>query len=118
MGEKMVHIAGLAFALVFVAIFAFMWGTGRDLLGMSTKEAQDLYTTGYSFDVSVFDGTLVTGRSMKNLQVELDAIGNANSFKVDIEPTVDSLEDKKVYRSILEYNANGLIESIRLEAVV
>lgn len=114
MGEKMIQIAGLVFALVFVAVFAFLWGTGSDLLSLSTQEAQDLYNTGYSFDTSMYDNTLVTGRTMKNLQKELDALGYSNSFKVTITPSAASLQEKAVYRSTLQYNNNGVISGIKL----
>lgn len=124
MNKQLLTTASIIFAVVFVAIFIFMWSTSKSLITTSIDDINNLYSTSTTFDTSLFDNTLVSGQTIRNLAIEVQndkqstgAInvelkvsndgGNSWSESDDSNTNVD-----KSYRSKLCYNENGVLNKI------
>lgn len=103
-------MAGLTFALTFVAIFIFMWMRSSSIIGMSVQEMNSLYTAEYAIDLSLFDGTIVTQATVDNLQEEIDSLKH---IYTGLEVSV--LSSGETYTSKLVENDNGIVTKIEFE---
>lgn len=116
MNKQLLTTASIIFAVVFVAIFIFMWSTSKSLITTSIDDINSLYSTSTAFDTSLFDNTLVSGQTIKNLDAELKNNTSTGSIKVDLvvgaDEGADSADVDKSYRSKLCYNENGVLNKI------
>lgn len=110
MNTKILQVAGLTFALTFVAIFILMWMRSSDILGMSVQEMNSLYTAEYAIDLTLFDGTIVTQATVDNLQEEID---NLRYIYTGLE--MDVIGSGETYTASLIENDNGMITKIQFE---
>lgn len=116
MNKQLLTTASIIFAVVFVAIFIFMWSTSKSLITTSIDDINNLYSTSTTFDTSLFDNTLVSGQTIKNLNAELENNKTTGAIKVNLKVGTDgnisNVDVGKTYRSTLCYNENGVLNEI------
>ena len=116
MNKQLLTTASIIFAVVFVAIFIFMWSTSKSLITTSIDDINNLYNTSATFDTSLFDNTLVSGQTIKNLNAELENNKTTGDIKVNLKVGTDgnisNVDVGKTYRSTLCYNENGVLNEI------
>lgn len=116
MNKQLLTTASIIFAVVFVAIFIFMWSTSKSLITTSIDDINNLYNTSATFDTSLFDNTLVSGQTIKNLDTELENNKTTGAIKVNLKVGTDgnisNVDVGKTYRSTLCYDENGVLNEI------
>lgn len=116
MNKQLLTTASIIFAVVFVAIFIFMWSTSKSLITNSIDDINNLYNTSATFDTSLFDNTLVSGQTIKNLDTELENNKTTGAIKVNLKVGTDgnisNVDVGKTYRSTLCYDENGVLNEI------
>ena len=110
MNSKIIHVASITFALIFVALFLLLWARSSHILGMSVQEMNSLYSTDYAIDLSLFDGTVVTEATTKNLEKEIE---NLKHIYAGLE--VDIIGAGEVYDASLIENENGIVTKIEFK---
>lgn len=118
MNKKIITIAGIIFALAFVSIFLVIWCNTNDVIKTQANAINELYAADAPFDVSLFDNQIVTGRTLKNFESDMEKNQFTRSFKIyDISDNIgtSSIEDNKIYRTYLHENDNGVIDGITYE---
>lgn len=99
-------IISVIFAIVFVGIFAIMWISSTNSLGMEIQEVNSLYTEQYPIDVSMWDGTTITGKSVASLKKEIN--NNARYSTSIVLNGADSINTTSKYSSSISEN-NGIL---------
>ena len=115
MNRKIIVIAGVVFATVFIAVFLFIWTSTKVVIGTQADEMNSLYASETAFDMSVFDNRLVSGSSILNLEEELEADTTSYSLNLTDMPALSQSDATKTYRTTLKRNANGIIIGINAE---
>lgn len=123
MNKKIISIAGLIFALIFVGMAFLMWSNSQSILRQQFDHINSIRRTEVPFDSTLFDNRVVTADSIKNITKEIET--NVTSGRLKIyedkgssisEINTDSLTAKQ-YRSMLHYNDNGGIDGIVITQV-
>lgn len=111
MDRKILHVAGVTFAVVFIAIFITMWQTSSKIVGKSVAEMNSLYSSQYAIDLSLFDGKIVTKETVNNLEEELDTLKHI--YK-DLDVVISG--NGETYKAELIDNDNGMVGTIKFVA--
>ena len=110
MNKKIISIASIIFAVIFVGIFIVVWGNTRSIIKQESDALNTVYATQYDFDISVFDNRVVTVDTIENLISNISQSGYSQSVKLKFykyngagtEPTLIGVEDNyKDYSSII-----------------
>lgn len=109
MDDKIQTVFGIIIAVVFVGILTTTWNNATSIMRAETTTINKIYDTEVSFDISLFDNTLVSGRTINNLSNELS---KDHTVSLTLTPAVSSIDNDKTYRSTIVYNANGGISGL------
>lgn len=120
MGERIQHIAGIVFALMFIAILAMINSSVLDIGGSVNDRLVRTYGVTEMHELQAFDDTTVTGATVRS------AINNADVlYDYELEVWVDgtqygdghadpsSIRPDAMYEASLDINANGMTTGIR-----
>ena len=113
MNKKLISIAGIIFALVFVGIFIYIWVSSSNLIRLQSDNINQLYKSDAPFDTALFDNKVVTGQSLQNFLIDVDSTPLLRNYKIYINGSeADSFGLTVQYRTYLHYNENGMIDGI------
>lgn len=143
MDKKITTVAGISFALAFVAVFLIVWSTSQSIVHKEVQEMNSLYAADAPFDTSLFDNKVVTGQSIMNMASDMAMTSYTNSIRLfwydysaatdtytliggDKSAYVDytglvsgalrgSIVANKEYRTFLHYNDNGIVDGIAIQ---
>lgn len=82
MGKKIISIAGIAFAIVFVAVFIFVWSTSQSIIKGEASQINEMYYAEVPFDTNLFDNKVVSKESIINLAEDIGNTGFTRSTKL------------------------------------
>lgn len=82
MNNKLLSIASIIFAIIFVAIFMVVWGNTRDIIQTEANEMDALYASEYDFDIATFNDRVVSNDTLVNLAYNIADSGYSQSVKL------------------------------------
>lgn len=82
MNNKLLSIASIIFAIIFVAIFMVVWGNTRDIIQTEANEMDTLYASEYDFDIATFNDRVVSNDTLVNLAYNIANSGYSQSVKL------------------------------------
>lgn len=82
MNNKLLSIASIIFAIIFVAIFMVVWGNTRDIIQTEANEMDALYASEYDFDIATFNDRVVSNDTLVNLAYNIANSGYSQSVKL------------------------------------
>lgn len=82
MNNKLLSIASIIFAIIFVAIFMVVWGNTRDIIQTEANEMDALYASEYDFDIATFNDRVVSTDTLVNLAYNIADSGYSQSVKL------------------------------------
>ena len=82
MNNKLLSIASIIFAIIFVAIFMVVWGNTRDIIQTEANEIDTLYASEYDFDIATFNDRVVSNDTLVNLAYNIADSGYSQSVKL------------------------------------
>lgn len=82
MNNKILSIASIIFAIIFVAIFMVVWGNTRDIIQTEANEMDALYASEYDFDIAIFNDRVVSTDTLVNLAYNIANSGYSQSVKL------------------------------------
>lgn len=82
MNNKLLSIASIIFAIIFVAIFMVVWGNTRDIIQTEANEMDALYASEYDFDIATFNDRVVSNNTLVNLAYNIADSGYSQSVKL------------------------------------
>lgn len=82
MNNKLLSIASIIFAIIFVAIFMVVWGNTRDIIQTEANEMDALYASEYDFDIATFNDRVVSNDTLVNLAYNIAHSGYSQSVKL------------------------------------
>lgn len=82
MNNKLLSIASIIFAIIFVAIFMVVWGNTRDIIQTEANEMNALYASEYDFDIATFNDRVVSNDTLVNLAYNIADSGYSQSVKL------------------------------------
>lgn len=82
MNNKLLSIASIIFAIIFVAIFMVVWGNTRDIIQTEANEMDTLYASEYDFDITTFNDRVVSNDTLVNLAYNIADSGYSQSVKL------------------------------------
>lgn len=82
MNNKILSIASIIFAIIFVAIFMVVWGNTRDIIQTEANEMDTLYASEYDFDIAIFNDRVVSNDTLVNLAYNIADSGYSQSVKL------------------------------------
>mgnify|MGYP000602244094 FL=1 len=82
MNNKLLSIASIIFAIIFVAIFMVVWGNTRDIIQTEANEMDALYASKYDFDIATFNDRVVSNDTLVNLAYNIADSGYSQSVKL------------------------------------
>lgn len=82
MNNKLLSIASIIFAIIFVAIFMVVWGNTRDIIQTEANEIDTLYASEYDFDIATFNDRVVSNDTLVNLAYNIANSGYSQSVKL------------------------------------
>lgn len=82
MNNKLLSIASIIFATIFVAIFMVVWGNTRDIIQTEANEMDALYASEYDFDIATFNDRVVSNDTLVNLAYNIADSGYSQSVKL------------------------------------
>lgn len=82
MNNKLLSIASIIFAIIFVAIFMVVWGNTRDIIQTEANEMDALYASEYDFDIATFNDRIVSNDTLVNLAYNIADSGYSQSVKL------------------------------------
>lgn len=127
MNRQILTVVGIIFAVTFVALFIGIWGTSQRLIATSIDDINELYEAETTFDVSLFDGTLVSGKTINNLYNEIEDRKASYALSVTLKLkdnsgsesnySLGAVNEDATYRSTLRTNDNESLAYIVFEEV-
>lgn len=82
MNNKLLSIASIIFAIIFVAIFMVVWGNTRDIIQTEANEMDAIYASEYDFDIATFNDRVVSNDTLVNLAYNIADSGYSQSVKL------------------------------------
>lgn len=82
MNNKLLSIASIIFAIIFVAIFMVVWGNTRDIIQTEANDMDALYASEYDFDIATFNDRVVSNDTLVNLAYNIANSGYSQSVKL------------------------------------
>lgn len=82
MNKKIISIASIIFAVIFVAIFLVVWQRTQGLIKQEADTLNAVYSTEYDFDISMFENRVVTKDTIVNLATNIANSGYSQSIKL------------------------------------
>ena len=82
MNNKLLSIASIIFAIIFVAIFMVVWENTRDIIQTEANEMDALYASEYDFDIATFNDRVVSNDTLVNLAYNIANSGYSQSVKL------------------------------------
>lgn len=102
MNNKLLSIASIIFAIIFVAIFMVVWGNTRDIIQTEANEMDALYASEYDFDIATFNDRVVSNDTLVNLAYNIANSGYSQSVKLKFYE--GNGESKKLIGNDATYN--------------
>lgn len=102
MNNKLLSIASIIFAIIFVAIFMVVWGNTRDIIQTEANEMDTLYASEYDFDIATFNDRVVSNDTLVNLAYNIANSGYSQSVKLKFYE--DNGGSKKLIGNDATYN--------------
>lgn len=110
MGKKLVSIAGIIFAVVFVAVFLFIWSKSSNIFKTQMDSINSLYESELPFDMSLFNNRVVSGNTLNNFATDLGKSAYTTTAKLSFYDSNDTLRlspDDYIDTEVSEFDANS-----------
>jgi archaellum component FlaF (FlaF/FlaG flagellin family) len=82
--QKILTIAGIIFALIFVGVFYVGWNSANQALRHTAEDLQSLYKAEAPFDVTLLYDRRVSGATIRNLVANVNTPGSSIGFRPTI----------------------------------
>lgn len=128
MGSRIQYVASVIFALAFIALMSMMNSSVFRYGANVNSQINNQIVAAESYELQSFDGTLVTGDTVRSavknrdtiytskLTIQVETMSGIKTYAADSVPGIDTdtsdIELTRTYKATLDRNANDIITGV------